>query len=531
MPSIAVPTSGHVTGLTRVPTRPGEFGPRPGAARHAYAVPLPGTGCREGTSMDEPRTPLVDALRAGRALRRKPMQIPGHKNRYTDLEIGTGAQPLGFDLLHDIIRDDLPLQGGADDNHFTNGFDEEAEALYAEAIGAAHTRFLVNGSSQGNIAALLAAASDGKRIAVDRTSHRSALAGLQLSGGVPVWVFPQLHPEFGLPIGIAPSALTELPADITAISITSPAYVGTMSGVAALAQAAHAQGVPLVVDQAWGAHLDWMHESHAGAIAQGADLVVTSIHKALMGYSQTAIVSTSGRHIDSKRLDRAVDLTMTTSPSATLLASIDATRAVMEVHGSNAISRAIEATESAKRVLRAVPGVVVIDDAEIGSLVDPLKITLWLPRTGVTGVQIATALWAAGHGVESADTDSIVMSVSIVDDLEFLHSMANTVAGIIESFRAEARAPMPTALWQIRPEVVISPRDALFAPRRRLAMDDAIGLVSAEQFVPYPPGVPLLAPGERVTRELVDAIRLAGRIGRVSYCSDRSFATIEVIAE
>lgn len=481
--------------------------------------------------MDEPRTPLVDALRAGRALRRKPMQIPGHKNRYTDLEVGQGTQPLGFDLLYDIIRDDLPLQGGADDNHFTNGYDEDAEALYAEAIGAAHTRFLVNGSSQGNIAALLAAASDGKRIAVDRTSHRSALAGLQLSGGLPVWVFPQLHPEFGLPIGIAPESLAGLPADITAISVTSPAYVGTMSGVRALAETAHDLGVPLVVDQAWGAHLDWMHESHAGAIAQGADLVVTSIHKALMGYSQTAIVSTSGHYIDPKRLDRAVDLTMTTSPSATLLASIDATRAIMEMHGADAIARAIEATDEAKRILRAVPGVVVIDDREIGSLVDPLKITLWLPRTGVTGVQIAGALWDAGHGVESADTDSIVMSVSIVDDPSFLREMAQTVVGIIEKFRGNARTPMPTALWQIRPDVVTSPRDALFAPRQRIAMDDAIGRVSAEQFVPYPPGVPLLAPGERVTRELVDAIRLAGRIGRVSYCSDRTFETIEVIAE
>ena len=479
--------------------------------------------------MAEPRTPLVDALRAARALRRRPMQIPGHKNRYADAEIGQGPKPLGFDLLHDIIRDDLPLQGGADDNHFTHGFDEDAEALYAAAIGAAHTRFLVNGSSQGNIAAMLAVAADGRRIGVDRTSHRSMLAGLQLSGGVPVWVSPTLHPDFGLPLGIAAEALRSLPADITGMVVTSPAYVGTMSAVRPLAAVAHELGVPLCVDQAWGAHLDWMHGDASGAIAQGADLAVTSIHKALMGYSQTAIVSTSGTLIDPKRLDRAVDLTMTTSPSATLLASIDATRAVMEVHGESAIARAIEATDAAKRRLRAVRGVVVIDEAELASPVDPLKITLWLPRTGVTGVQIAQSLWKDGHGVESADTDSIVMSVSIVDEPAFILQIADTVAGIIESLRSDARAPMPTALWQIRPEVVVSPRQALFAPRRRVPMHEAIGRVSAEQFVPYPPGVPLLAPGERVTAELVDAIRLAGRIGRVSYCSDRTFETIEVI--
>ncbi len=201
----------------------------------------------------------------------------------------------------------------------------------------------------------------------------------------------------------------------------------------------------------------------------------------------------------------------------------------MDTHGEDAIARAIDATEAAKRILRTVPGVVVIEDATVGSLVDPLKITLWLPRTGVTGVAIAKALWQDGHGVESADTDSIVMSVSIVDEPAFLREIAEKVRGIIEANRAEARTPMPTALWQIRPDVVMSPRDALFATRRRIRMDDAVGEVSAEQFVPYPPGVPLLAPGERVTRELIDAIRLAGRLGRVSYCSDRTFETIEII--
>ena len=476
--------------------------------------------------MTAPRTPLVDALRRARELRRRPMQIPGHKVRYVFDE---EPRPLGFDLLHDVIRDDISLQGGADDNAFSHGYDEEAEALYAAAIGAGHTRFLVNGSSQGNIAALLAVAKHGERIAVDRTSHRSALAGLQLSGGVPEWVFPELHPEFGLPVGVAPSALSHLPENITAIFVTAPAYVGTISDVASLAAVAHGYRVPLVIDQAWGAHLDFLDGRYAGAIRKGADLVVTSIHKALMGYSQTAIVSTAGRYVDAKRLDRAVDLNMTTSPSATLLASIDAVRAVMEREGREALARAIEATEAAKVRLRRVPGLVVIDEAEIGSLVDPLKITLWLPRTGVLGTTIAAALWELGHGVESADTDSLVMSVSIVDEPQFLLDIADAVTALIERHRGAARAPMPTALWQIRPDVAVAPRDALFAPRRRVPMREAIGHVSAEQFVPYPPGVPLLAPGERVTAELVEAIALAGRIGRVSYCSDRSLETIEII--
>ena len=474
-------------------------------------------------------TPLVDALRAGRALKREPMQIPGHKNYYSDAWVSAGSKPIGFDLLYDLIRDDVSLQGGVDDNHFTFGYDEQAEALYAESIGAEHTRFLVNGSTQGNLSSLLAVCSPGSKLAVDRTSHRSVLAGLQLSGGIPEWVFPTLHPEFGLPVGIAPSAFDGVSDDIVGMFITSPAYVGTMSNVREVADVAHRHNVPLIVDQAWGAHLDWMTDTHVGAIRLGADLVVTSIHKALMGYSQTAVVSTAGRYIDAKRLDRAVDLTMTTSPSGTLLASIDATRGVMDSEGAAALDRMIDVTEQAKKLLRSVPGVVVIDDAEIGSLVDPLKITLWLPRTGVTGVDISQVLWDNNHGVESADNDSLVMSVSITDRPETIQRIAGEIRDIIEAKRGAPREPMPTVLWQIRPDVAVSPRDALFAPRRRVSMREAIGHVSAEQFVPYPPGVPLIAPGERVTEELVEAVQLAGRLGRVSYCSDRTLQTIEII--
>ncbi len=476
-------------------------------------------------AMETPRTPLVDAVRAARARRPRPMQIPGHKNRY----VHEDTTAIGHEFLHDIIRDDVALQGGADDNAFTHGFAEQAEALYARAIGAAHTRFLVNGSSQGNIAALLAVAEPGRPVAVDRTSHRSALAGLQMSGGLPEWVFPEIHPEFGLPTGVRPEALAGLSANVSGVFVTAPAYVGTISDIQALAAVTDAMGVPLIIDQAWGAHLDFLSGTHGGAIRRGADVVVTSIHKTLLGYSQSATVSCGGRYVDAKRLDRAVDLTMTTSPSATLMASIDATRATMERYGAEALARAIAATAAAKARLRTIPGLVVIDEAEIGSAVDPLKITLWLPRTGVMGSELAADLWQLGHGVESADGDTIAMTVTVVDDAAFLLEVADKIAHIIERRRGEARTPMPAQLWQIRPEVVVAPREALFAPRRRVSMREAIGQVSAEQFVPYPPGVPLLAPGERVTAEIVEAIAVAGTVGRVSYCSDRSLQTIEIL--
>jgi lysine decarboxylase len=467
--------------------------------------------------------PLLDAWLAARAKGLRPLQIPGHKYRYT------GDDPaLGSDRLGPLLRDDVSLQGGADDNHYSLGVLQESERLWASSVHADHARFLVGGSSQGNIAALTAVGGPGVTVAVDRTSHRSALAGLVVSGSTPVWVQPRLHPVFGLPLGVDQGELDPLPPEVAAVFVTTPSYVGTLGDVAGLAQHAHAADRVLVVDQAWGAHLFFM--SGSGAFDQGADIATTSVHKALMGYTQTAVVAVRGSRVSADRLDRAVDLTATTSPSATLMASIDATRAVMDSHGEVEIERAVGSVAAMRARLRRIPGLVVVDDQELGAPTDPLKLTLWLPRTGVDGVALADLLWEQGNGVEAADADSIVMTMSILDEHEFCLQVADMLAALVDRLRGEPRPPAPAAHWQVVPEVVVSPREAFFAPRRRIALREAVGEVSAEQFCPYPPGVPLLAPGERVTAQIVEDIEQAGRVGRVAYCSDPTLKTIEVLA-
>ena len=189
----------------------------------------------------------------------------------------------------------------------------------------------------------------------------------------------------------------------------------------------------------------------------------------------------------------------------------------------------MEVSAAARHVLRGVRGVVVLDEQTTRCQVDPLKISLWLPMTGCTGVELAAALWADGHGVESADSDTLVMTVSIADSPADVMEVARKLATIIERLRREPRTPMPSAVWNIRPTAKMTPRAAFFAERERLRLKDAEGRVSAEQFCPYPPGVPLIGPGEVVTQEIIDAIEIAGRVGRVAYCSDPSLETIEVV--
>jgi arginine decarboxylase len=471
-------------------------------------------------------TPLLDAWRRARDGRLRPMQIPGHKMRYTRDAAGWSS-----DLIGDTVRDDVSYQGGVDDNALSHDYLGRAEELWAQAVGADHCRFLLAGSSQGNISAVGVVADQGVPIAIDRTSHRSTQAALVISGAVPVWIYPRIHPEFHLPIGMSAESIRAVDVDVNGFFVTSPSYVGTMSDVAALADAAHERGQALIIDQAWGAHLDFL--PGGGAIRQGADMCVTSVHKALTGYSQTAVVSLRGARgfVSPGTLDRWVDLTSTTSPSGTLFASIDGTRAAMERDGSARLALLIEAVAESRRRLSAVRGLIVLDDSNAGCRVDPMKITLILPGTGVDGVALGSWLFDAGHGPESADRDSIVFTVCVADEPEWVAEFTTLLISALEEQRGEPRAMAPLPVWRVEPEVVVTPRQAFFSERRRVPLREAVGEVSAEQFCPYPPGVPLLAPGERVTQEAVDAILAAARIGRVAYCSDLSLSTIEIIHE
>lgn len=469
-------------------------------------------------------SPLLDAWFRARALTRRPLQIPGHKNRY----IGADSEAPGAEFLAPLIRDDLPLQGGADDNAFSEKLLVRAERLWATAVGAQHARFLVGGSSQGNISALTAVAKPGDPVLVDRTSHRSLHAALVVSGASPTWVLPEIHPEFGIPVGMPAGRIEQQCAGHVAVFITSPSYVGTLSDVAALAKVTHELGSVLIIDQAWGAHLDFL--PGGGAIACGADIATTSVHKTLLGYSQTAVTTLGGTRVDVARLDRAVDLTATTSPSATLLASIEATRVVMADAGASALDRAVELTASMRAALAKITGLVVLTEENAGCQLDPLKVTLWLPRAGIDGVALGAVLWEAGHGVEAADSDTLVITMSLADDSAFVAEVTDTITSAISSLRGPSRAPTPAAMWRVAPIMAMTPRDAFFAPRRRVPLDRAAGLISAEQFTPYPPGVPLIAPGEQVTQEIIEAIAIAGRSTRVAYASDPELRTVEVVA-
>ena len=404
----------------------------------------------------------------------------------------------------------------------------EAENRAARLWGADFCRFSTGGATHANQAVALAVAGDGDEVVVSRTLHRSLLLGLVLAGLTPVWVRPEVDPATGLPLGVAPEtvrrALHEHPR-ARAVLVGDPSYVGTVGDVAGLAEAAHAHGVPLVVDAAWAAHFGFHPDLPRHPLQLGADVMVTSAHKTLPAWSQAALVLARTDRLDPSRLDAGVEVTATTSPAGAVLASTDAARSLLERDGPELLGPAIAAVRAARDRLRAVDGLVVLD----GPAMDPLKLTLVLPGTGADGNAIEQDLLASRLPVESADRDVIVAIATLADTAARLDALVTAIVGSINRHRGDPRPVVGAAAYAVDPVMAMPPRQAFFTKRDTVTLERAIGRVSAELIAPYPPGIPVLAPGEEITADTIAALEQAKAAGvRIAYATDPTLATITV---
>ncbi|WP_375425815.1 aminotransferase class I/II-fold pyridoxal phosphate-dependent enzyme [uncultured Friedmanniella sp.] len=459
--------------------------------------------------------PLLDAWLRFQEAPPTPFTIPGHKQR--------------DDLVGDVVAGDVPLYAGLDTMKLTDGVLAEAEERAAQLWGAVFCRFSTGGATHANQAVALALGREGDEVIVSRTLHRSMLLGLVLAGLVPVWVRPEVDVATGLPLGVAPAtvdrALGEHPC-ARAVLVGDPSYVGTVGDVAGLAEVAHRHDVPLVVDAAWAAHFGFHPSLPRHALQLGADVMVTSAHKTLPAWSQAAIVLARTGRVDATRLDAGVEATATTSPAGAMLASIDAARALLARDGEQLLDGALRAARAARERLLAVAGLVVLD----GPRVDPLKLTLVLSGTGADGNAVEQDLLAEGLPVESADRDVIVAVVSLADTRQTLDALANAIGRSIERHRGRPRDVVAAATYRVDSETAVPPRRAFFAAAEVVPIDLATGRISAELVAPYPPGIPVLAPGERITEGTLTALTQARAAGvRIAYAADPSLRTLRVL--
>ncbi len=459
--------------------------------------------------------PLLDAYLRFSESSPTPFTIPGHKQR--------------TDLVGDAVRGDIPLYGGLDTMKVTHGTLASAERRAADLWDADWLRFSVGGSTHGNQALALAVGAPGDEVIVGRTLHRSLLLGMVLADLTPVWVHPAIDESTGLPLGYFVDALDTALAthpNARAVFLGDPSYVGTFADLASIADATHARDIPLIIDAAWGAHFGFHPAIPPHALAAGADAMVTSAHKMLPAYSAAALVMARTQRFDAARLESSFEATHTTSPPGSILASIDAVRALLQLHGEHLLTTTIDLVASARERLRAVDGVIVFDEH-----VQPTQLTVSVAGAGANGNDIERGLIAAGLPIEYADRDTLAPMITIADTEQTVDRLVSTMIDLIDAHRGEPRGARAAVSWSVRPEQVTSPREAFFAPHTTVSTTEASGRVSAELIAPYPPGVPVLAPGERITAEIVDGLREAQAQGtRIAYAADPTLSTLRTLA-
>jgi lysine decarboxylase len=473
--------------------------------------------------------------------------IPGHK----------GAAGLLWTDLGRVLATDVPLYGGLDTVKLSAGVLAEAEARAAQLWGGDWARFSTGGSTHAN--QVLALAVTGGRVLVARSAHRSTLSGLVLAGLDPVWLPTTVDDRFGVPAGVSEAELRAGLAaapDARAVFLVEPSYLGTLSDLPALVAVAHDAGLPVIVDQAWGAHFGFHPGLPRHALAAGADAMVLSAHKTLPAYSQASIVVARTDRLDRDRLERAFEVGNTTSPAGSILASTDGARALLADRGPQLLGPLLETVAVARRALREVDGVVVPGPADFPpGRFDAAKLVVLLAGTGADGIAVEQDLIAAGLPVEMADQDTVVPIVTLADTPLTVGRLVGALVAAIERHRGEARPVAVATQW--RPAGVglgaaseagagwvgvgatamsaatagrMTPRSAFFAPHETVPAAEAIGRISAELVAPYPPGVPVLVPGEVITAEVVAALHAAHARGtRIAYAADPTLRSFQVV--
>jgi lysine decarboxylase len=469
--------------------------------------------------------PLLDAYLSYFERKRSPFTVPGHKQNASRLDAGLGA----------VVDSDIPLFGGLDEIKLTNKVLARAEKLAADFWGADFARFSTGGSTHANQAAILALGKPGDKVAVSRTAHRSVLSALVLAGLEPLWLTPEINNATGIPIGIPISELERvLPEKPIALLLTEPGYLGTLSDIGALVALAHTQSMPVIIDAAWGGHFGFHQDLPAHALQMGADALITSVHKALPGYSASALLLARTEFLSAQRLEQSFETTHTTSPAGAPLASIDATRALLQTRGEELLGDLLRNVAHFKEKIQSefsLPIFLNASDFPAGRF-DPAKIILRANQLGASGVAIENSLGEHGIRVEMADQDTVVFLATLADTRADFDEVADLLIKIARSQQSQPR-PSATALsWSVVPQVGISMREAYFATTEMVTASDAIGRVSADLIAPYPPGVAVIAPGEILTKQIVEGLSVSQKAGvRIAYATEPTLEKFRVVRD
>jgi arginine/lysine/ornithine decarboxylase len=486
--------------------------------------------------MDHSRTPVLEALQEFRRRGDVVYGPPGHKQ-------GRGADPRVVEVVGAaVFASDVLTLNGLDDRRESQGVVSQAEDLMADAVDADKAFFSTCGSSLSVKSAMISVAGPGEELLVSRNAHKSVVAGLIISGIRPVWVHPHFDPDLQLAHPPEPEdvrrALDAHPHAKGMLLIT-PTDWGTCADIAGVAEVMHERDLPLIVDEAWGAHLPFHPDLPAWGMDAGADVVVTSVHKMGGAVEQSSVFHLRGDRVDPEVLKQREDLLGTTSSSGLVYLTLDGWRRHMVEQGEELLGAAIARAGRIADAIRGLPGLSLMGREVVrpgGAFdLDPLVLTIDVRGLGITGYQAGDWLRTeCSVDIGSADACRISGRITHADDDDTERELVDALRALVDGAASMERPPrvdLPEPR-SLELEQAMTPRDAFFARVEQVPVAEAVGRVAAELVSPYPPGVPVLAPGERISREAVDYLTSGVAAGMlIPDAADPSMETLRVVAD
>lgn len=488
--------------------------------------------------MEQNKTPLLDAITKLIDTNPAYFRIPGHRldkgisTKWTDK---VGTEIFAYDVTETPYTDDL---------HCPEGAIREAEELLSDLYASDESYFLVNGTTCGNEAMIISSAFEGQKIMIARNSHKSGMMGLIISGAKPVYVMPEVIDEWGIQGGITPVAVRkcfEENPDCKALFLVSPSYYGVVSDLEEIAKVCHEYGALLLVDEAHGGHVYFHDRLPKGALECGADMCVQSMHKVTGALTQSSVMhvkSTLLSDSDREKISANLHIVQSTSPNYLLMTSLDCARYELAMNGESMMEKALALTDYAREEINKIKGFACMTDEVVGKNgvagLDSTRLVISAKELGISGFDLDEILFEQyAVNMELSDNQNVlavITSANTSEDMERLISACKKISEQYCDISVINDSDVINKSFPAIPEQLLSPRQAYFSKNEDVAWNKCVGEISAEMIAPYPPGIPVVYPGERITQEIWDYLEWFRANGRHIHGSkDGKLETIRII--
>lgn len=461
--------------------------------------------------LSQANAPIYEALEKFKKMRVVPFDVPGHKR-------GRGNPELAALLGEKCVNMDVNSMKPLDNLCHPISVIRDAEILAAEAFGAAHAFLMVGGTTSAVQSMVLSVVKSGEKIILPRNVHRSVMGAIVLCGAVPVYVNPECDPKLGIPLGMSVSAVEraiKANPDAKAILVNNPTYYGICSDLRSIVKIAHEHNMLCLADEAHGTHFYFGENLPVSAMAAGADMAAVSMHKSGGSLTQSSLLL-AGPAMSEGHIRQIINLTQTTSGSYLLLSSLDISRRNLALRGKEAFGGVVSLAEYARSEINDIGGYYAYSKELInGDSIfdfDTTKLSVHTLDIGLAGIEVYDLLRDEYDiQIEFGDLGNILAYISIGDRLRDIERLVGAIAEVKRRF-GKSKAGLMTQEY-IEPELAVSPQAAFYADKESLPIEETEGRICSEFVMCYPPGIPILAPGERITRRILDYISYAKEKG------------------